>query len=503
MFEVFSANKCKEMDNDTINDIGIPGIILMENAAIAVCNEIMDKGNSFLILCGKGNNGGDALAICRHLLLLGKRVKVYIVSKDDNYTNDFKLNLNIIKKIMNNDDIIFIKSENEIDENLVRNLKKYDVVVDGIFGIGLNKELQGMFKRVIECVNKYSNFIVSIDIPSGLDSNFGIERGIAIKANLTCTFEVLKKGFLNYKALDYVGVIKVLKIGIPTHIKNQKSDNLYILEKHEYKELIPKRKVYGHKGTYGRALIVAGRRGFTGAAFITTECTVRAGAGLTTLVCNKDVQIALESKLIEAMTLGIDRQEVIEQIKGASSIAFGPGIGVGKEEENLLKRIISDSTCPIVIDADGITLLSKNKVLLERLRGRAIITPHPGEVARFLGITVSEVESNRIDIAKKIARKYGIVVLLKGYNTVISNGNNTYINTTGNSKMASGGMGDALTGIINAFLSQGIECSEAAILGAYIHGRIADRLANEFYIVNARDIIRELPKEINNIIVDN
>lgn len=165
----------------------------------------------------------------------------------------------------------------------------------------------------------------------------------------------------------------------------------------------------------------------------------------------------------------------------------------------MLGKVINNSICPIVIDADGIVLLGKNKSLLNNLKDRAIITPHPGEMARFLGLTVEEVEANRVNIAKEVASKYGIVVLLKGYNTVISNGKDVYINPTGNSKMASGGMGDALTGIINGFLSQGVSLEQAALLSAYIHGKIADRLGKSSYIVNARDIIGELPKEINTI----
>ena len=343
-------------------------------------------------------------------------------------------------------------------------------------------------------------FIVSIDIPSGLDCDLGIERAIAVHADITYTFEVIKQGFLNYKAIDCVGNMKILKIGVPEQIKRINSGNFYVLEKYEYKQLLSKREVYGHKGSYGRALVVAGRRGFTGAAFITTECTVRAGAGLTTLICNEEVQTALSSRFVEAMTLNWDNNEVVETIKNASSIAFGPGIGTGHKEEKLLEQVINNSKCPIVIDADGITLIGENKSLLEALKGRAIITPHPGEMARFLGITVEDVECDRTNITRMVAKKYGIVVLLKGYNTVISDGKNIYINPTGNSKMASGGMGDALTGIINAFLSQGVKLEQAALLGAYIHGNIADRLGEQAYIVNARDIINELPKEINSII---
>lgn len=503
MFEVFSDDQCKSMDNNAIHNIGIPSIILMENAAIEVYREILNKGNSFLILCGKGNNGGDALAICRHLILSGKKAKVYIISKNEHYTNDFKLNFNILSNILSRDNIINIKSEEDINDNFINDIKGYDVVVDGIFGVGLNRELDKMYKAIIKNVNEYSNIIASIDIPSGLDANTGNHRGIAVKANFTYTFEVIKKGFLNYNALNYIGKLKVLKIGIPDYIKNEQSKNIYILENKDYKELIPKRELYGHKGNYGRALVVAGSVGYTGAAFITTECTVRAGAGITTLLCSEDIQELLSSKLIEAMTKSIDKPEAIELIKTANSIAFGPGIGIDEKHEQLLRKVIDNSICPIVVDADGITLLGKNKELLKKLKGRAIITPHPGEMARFLGISVREVEDDRINITQMVAKKYQIVVLLKGYNTVISDGKNTYINPTGNSKMASGGMGDALTGIINAFLSQGSKCCEAAMLGAYVHGRIADVLSEKFYIVNARDIIRELPKEINNILVNN
>lgn len=498
MLEVFTVDQCKRMDKQSIVDIGIPGIILMENAALAVFNEIVQKGSSFLILCGKGNNGGDALALSRHLILAGKKVRVYIISSDKNFTPDFQTNFNIVKNLIDEEDLLFISSENDVNCQMAKDLEDYDVIIDGIFGVGLNKDLIGMYKKSIEYINLYGKFIVAIDVPSGLDCNLGIERGIAVHANVTYTFEVVKRGFLNYKAIDCIGRFQILKIGIPKDVKKANTGNIYILEKEEYRQLLPKREIYGHKGSYGRALIAAGRRGFSGAAFITTECTVRTGAGLTTLICDEEVQTVLGNRLIEAMTLNW-RDDVINIIRNADSIAFGPGIGTGDREEKLLSQVINNSMCPILIDADGITLLGKNKSLLDNLRGRAIITPHPGEMARFLGITVEEVEADRIKIAKEVASKYGIIVLLKGYNTVISNGKQVYINPTGNSKMASGGMGDALTGIINGFLSQGINIEHAALLGAYVHGRIGDRLGENFYIVNARDIINELPKEINNI----
>lgn len=498
MLEVLTVDQCKEMDKQSIIGVGIPGIVLMENAALAIFNQIVNKGDSFLILCGKGNNGGDALALSRHLILAGKKVKVYIISSDKNFTPDFQTNFNIVENLINEEELFFIGSENDVNAQMSKDLENYNVIVDGVFGVGLNKDLTGMYKKIIEYINLFGKFVVSIDVPSGLDCDLGIERGIAVHADVTYTFEVIKKGFLNYKAIDCIGNLEMIKIGIPENIKKSNTGNIYILEKDEYKQLIPKRKIYGHKGSYGRALIVAGRRGFFGAAFITTECTVRTGAGLTTLICDEDVEKALGNRLVEAMTLTW-KDDFIDIIKNANSIGFGPGIGTGIREGKLLYQVINNSRCPIVIDADGIILLGKNKTLLNGLKGRAIITPHPGEMARFLGITVEEVEADRIKIAKEVASKYGIIVLLKGYNTVISNGEQVYINPTGNSKMASGGMGDALTGIINGFLSQGINVEHATLLGAYIHGKIGDKLGEKNYIVNARDIINELPKEINNI----
>ena len=501
MINILSADQCREMDKKTINNIGIPEIVLMENAASEVYKKINIKGEAFLILCGKGNNGGDGLALARKLVIEGKKVKVYIISKDNNYTESFRCNLNVLTNILDNENIVFISDENDLNDNFVVDLQNYDIIVDAIFGVGLNKDISGMFKSVIEQINKYGKYIVAMDVPSGLNCNTGVVMGTSVRADKTYTFEAIKKGFLNYSAFEYIGNTEVLKIGIPNSVKNNLGKIINILEDNEYKRLVPKRKVYGHKGNYGRAIVVAGSNGFTGAAFITTECTVRAGAGLTTLVCNsREVQNVLENKVVEAMTITIDDEKVWDIIKNADTIAFGPGIGTGINQYSMLKKIISISNCPVIIDADGINVLADNKELLSGLKGRCIITPHPGEMARFIDKEISYVENNRIEIAEKTAEEYGIVVLLKGYNTIITDGKRIYINPTGNSKMSSGGMGDALTGIINAFVSQGMDLIDSALVSAYIHGKIADDLSDESYIINARDIIRNLPHKINEIV---
>lgn len=498
MIQVFSSQKCKEIDKKTIEEVGIPGLVLMENAARSLADELSYKNERFLIFCGKGNNGGDGLALARHLIMRGKLVKVYIVSKDQKYTKDFEINYSILKKL--NCKVIPINDDNSIDEKLINDIREYENIIDGIFGVGLNREINGIYKRVIESINKYGKNIISIDVPSGLNSDSGIVENIAVKANVTYTFEVIKKGFLSNTSMEYIGDLKVLKIGIPDSIKIKSSEKFYILEKDDYKSLIPERKKYGHKGNYGRALIAAGSMGFTGAAYITTECTVRSGAGLTTLICDKEIQDLLSSKLIEAMTINSESDQLIKLIQNADSIAFGPGIGTSEKQKDLLKLIIEKSKCPLIIDADGITILANNKELFKLLKGRCLITPHPGEMSRLTNIPINEIELNRESVAKKVAAQYEIMVLLKGHKTIITDGKTTYANPTGNSKMASGGMGDALTGIINGFVSQGLDLMNATLLSAYLHGYIADELSKEVYIVNARDIIEHLPEKINKLI---
>ncbi|WP_244833965.1 NAD(P)H-hydrate dehydratase [Clostridium sp. BJN0001] len=500
MIDVLSSKNCRMQDKETIERVGIPSVVLMENAALKIFYDIKDKGNKFLIFCGTGNNGGDGLAIARHLIETKKEVIVYIVGNIKKLSNENKIYLNILNNIMEIKNIRNIADTLENYDDVIKEVEQNDIIIDAMFGTGLSRNLSQMYVKLIDIINDYGKYKVSIDIPSGLDCDTGKIYKAAVHADTTYTIENMKLAFLIYNAIEYIGNIKIIKIGIPDKVKRKFSENIYIMERDEYKYLIPCRKIYGHKGNYGNAVIVSGKDSFTGAAFICTECTVRAGAGLTTLITHPNIKNLMSSKLIEAMTMGLEDENVIKKIKAADSIAFGPGFGFSILEENFLKKVIENSNCNLVIDADGITILSRNKELFTKLKNRTVITPHPGEMARLADTTIESVESDRIGIAKSIAKKYGIVVLLKGYNTVITDGNDTYINKTGNSKMASGGMGDALTGIINALLSQKMSPVNAAVLGAYIHGNIADTIAQSSYIVNARDIISNLPKEIENLL---
>ncbi|WP_302671078.1 NAD(P)H-hydrate dehydratase [uncultured Clostridium sp.] len=487
------------IDKKAIEIVGIPSIVLMENAANEVFSRIKDLGESFTVICGTGNNGGDGLAIGRKLVLDKKEVHFIIISPRENYSSDFNINYDIIDNM--NCKISFIKDINDI-HNLKEIINSNEIIVDSIFGVGINKELNEFYKKVIETMNDSKKDIIAIDVPSGLDCNTGNPMGEAIKAKTTYTFEVVKLGFINYSSFKYLGDLKVIPIGIPDEVKDSINEGITILEDNYYKEIIREREIYGHKGDYGRAVIFAGSKGFTGAAYLATKACLKTGAGLTTLVTPKDIQDILSGMLIEAMTSNFNEEEKVEKlIKTANAIAYGPGLQSSREYEDFLLYISKNSNCHLVIDAEGINILSRRPEILDRLKGRMILTPHPGEMARLVGKSILEVESDRINIAKEYAKKYESIVLLKGYNTVITDGENIYINTTGNSKMASGGSGDCLTGMIVSLLAQKHSPLESALIGAYVHGKAGEITGKSKYSITASEIIEDISTIIHNIIM--
>lgn len=495
--EIMSREGCKALDKYTIDEIGIPSLVLMENAANEVFKKIVNSDDKFIIFCGNGNNGGDGLAIARKLILEEKDVYIVIVSKNEKYSGDFITNLNILNKLTNN----FIYIRNIDDINLLKELSnKYRTAIDCIFGVGLNRVLDGFYTKLISYINEKWKNIISIDVPSGLNCDSGEIMGASIVASKTYTFEVIKKGFIKYKALRYLGDTEVLKIGIPQYVKEINSEKIYILSRDEYRKLLRKRKKYGHKGSYGKVAILAGSKGYTGAAYISTQSCVVAGAGLTTLVTTKYVQDKLSSRLIEAMTANIDSMEDLKGLfKNVNVIAIGPGIDKEDKYKDIFADLIKYKDKKFVIDAGAFNLLKDNSEIMMGIKEKAILTPHPGEMARLIDKSIEYVEENRVEVAKKFAKENKVVVLLKGYNTIITDGEFVYINSSGNSKMASGGMGDCLTGIISALLAQGHTEIESALIGAYVHG-LAGELASEGkYSTIASEVIENISRAMNYI----
>jgi len=486
-----SKKNCSNIDKQTIDEYNMPGIILMENAAEQIFRNIRTLGNRYIIFCGNGNNGADGLAIGRKLIFDNKDVLFILLKPRKNPTEEFQVNFNILKSLKVN--MMIIDDIDKLDE-IQHLIEDFPIVIDSIFGIGLDRKLNDFYFKIIDIINNSNKKIIAVDVPSGLDADSGRPLGSAVKAHITYTVEVIKKGFIEYSALEYLGDLKVIQIGIPENVKQANNENIYALSRESYRNKLIKRKIYGHKGNYGRAVLVAGSIGCLGAARLATESCIRSGAGLTTLITSSEGRKLLSGSLVEGMLATFEDNEKVKYLLSkADAVAFGPGIKEDEESMKLLEEIIIDSPSSIIIDAGGINLLSKNKKCLCAVKDKVILTPHPGEMARLIGKDISYVEKNRIECSRAFAKQYKCIVLLKGYNTVITDGKNVFINKTGNSKMASGGMGDTLTGIITALVAQGYSNMDATLLGAYIHGLAAEYSARDRYSIIARDLIESIP----------
>ena len=499
--KIGTADIAKKIDNYCIDSLKIPGIVLMENACIKVLKHInLNKFNSFVVVCGKGNNGGDGFAVARHLVTLGKKVEVFLVGTAEGMSNDCSVNYAILKNMnIKINSINNLEDINELREALERN----HATIDAMFGIGLKGKVEGIYASVISVINENSSHILSIDVPSGLDSDNGKILGNCIRANKTVSFTLYKKGFLNYSADKLIGDIVIEDIGIPEFVISKFHENEFIMDKYMINKNIIQRDKYSYKGDYGRALVIAGSKGYTGAAYIATEAAVRSGAGLVTLCTYEDVYKILSCKLIEAMTISFqDTEKFKELFAKSNSIAIGPGLGNNEKTFNLVKDAILKANCPVIIDADGINVLSDRVDLLKEKNNKIILTPHLGEMSRLINMPIDYIKENRIEVAKNFAKKYDVILILKGYNTVITDGDKVVINPTGNSAMASGGMGDCLTGIITSFIAQGYDPMVAAYVGTFIHGYCGEKLSNNMFCVNASHVLDKLPmtiKEIQNL----
>lgn len=496
--KVADVDAMRSMDSYCINRLGIPGLILMENAALKVVKNICgDKFDSFSIVCSKGNNGGDGFAVARHLYNMGKEVNVFLIGNEDGMSGDCRTNYNIIRNI--GIPICKVDSFEKI-EILRKAVGNTDLCVDAIFGTGLSRDVEGVYYNVIDCINNYSRYIVSIDLPSGLDGNTGKVLGNCIKADKTVSFQALKKGFLKYDSRKFTGYISIEDIGIPEYVIEKLNIQDFVIDRGYIKSIIKKRDKYGHKGDFGRTLIIAGSRGFSGAAYISTQSAVRSGAGLVTLACREDIRDIMAAKLTEAMTMEIDNGKKLEVFVGKSdSVAIGPGMGDNEDTLNILEKTLSNSEKTVVVDADAINCASHNIGMIRNRKCKIVMTPHTGEMSRITGMSIDYIEENRLDTAKKFASKNNVILVLKGHDTIVTDGVKAAINSTGNSAMASGGMGDCLTGMIAGFSAQGYDAFEAACMAVYVHGMCGDRLSSNMFSVVASDVINEIPYVVKDI----
>ena len=502
-----SASRMRQLDEKTIKDCGIPGVVLMENAgrgAAVLAQEHFGNmsGRRVAVVCGRGNNGGDGFVIARVLKGWGARPVIYLLGQGKQIKGDAAINYEAAFKI--NLEIIEVTDEAGLE---IMDLAGVDLIVDAILGTGLNSEVKGLYKSVIGLINGSGRLVMAVDIPSGLDADTGRIWGSAVRADLTVTFGLPKAGHFLSPGEDLVGALEVVDIGIPPHILDEFGPVWELLLENNLAGILTPRARDGHKGHYGHVLVVAGSTGKTGAAAMAAEASARSGAGLVTLAVPESLNAILEQKVTEVMTEPLPEEEpgflakeavgrILELAQGKSVLALGPGLSTRPGAVEVVRELAAVCELPMVVDADGLNALADSGDLLKKAKGELVLTPHPGEMSRLTGRSTREIQSDRMTAALKFAEDQGVVLVLKGYRTVIGvPDGRAYLNTTGGPHMASGGMGDILTGIIAGLIAQGLSPLNAARLGVFAHGLAADQAAETKGVIGllASDLLAWLP----------
>jgi NAD(P)H-hydrate epimerase len=487
---VVSAEEMRRLDELTIAR-GTPGYVLMERAGegatAALLRQFPDlHGRRVVVVAGKGNNGGDGFVIARLLAGKGVNAEVLLLGRADEVRGDARRALQGLKGTAVQLREIFVQ---EAAHLLSAAFAGASLLVDAVFGTGLNAEVTGLHADALRRMNDAGIPIFAVDIPSGLDADRGRPLGIAIVAKATATFGFAKIGQVIQPGLQHVGAVSVIDIGIASEAVREVRPCVELLERHEVAALVPRRQPEAHKGTSGHLLIIAGSRGHTGAARLAAHAACRSGAGLTTLAGPASLNAIFALGIPEAMTatlpdvdgrISFEPDGLTHLIAGKQAIVIGPGLGTHEDAGRLLEHVLAIATVPVVVDADGLTCLARSFPVLEKSRCQVVMTPHPGEMARLLGRGTAAVQADRVGVARELASKHRCVVVLKGASSVVAAADGrAWINPTGNPGMASGGMGDVLAGLLGGLLAQGIAPPAAACLGTYLHGAVADVIANE------------------------
>jgi NAD(P)H-hydrate epimerase len=512
---IVTAGEMQEMDRRTIEDFGIPGMVLMENAGRGATRFLMEQfpdieEKTVGVIAGRGNNGGDGFVIARYLKQKGVHVRVYLLAKEKRVQGDALTNLGFLKPldvplVEIPDEASFLKFKSE--------MAGMDLWIDAILGTGLKSAVKGYFKTIIEYINGLNKPVFAVDMPSGLNSDTGQLCGAGIQATATATFAFAKTGHMVYPGADCTGKLDIVDIGIPPHIVAAVKPRHFLITQRLIQSYLFPRPAESHKGTAGHLLVIAGSTGKTGAASMASISALRAGAGLVTLAIAESLNPVLESQMLEAMTVPLPESKrgvlgdsafkaIQQELPGKKCLAIGPGIGQAGDTKKLIRRIIPASIVPIVVDADGINNLVGEVNNLKNAKAPIILTPHPGEMARLLETGISQVQQDRINCARKFAVDYGVHVVLKGARTVIAHPDGrVFVNPTGNTGMASGGMGDVLTGIIAGLVVQGLTAEAATCAGVYLHGAAADSLAEKMGPIGylAGDVMNAIPGEIKRV----
>ena len=475
--KIVTSAQMREIERIAIEELGTPSIVLMENAAAQVtkhCLNYLEKINnpSVFIFCGPGNNGGDGLAVSRQLQCKGIETKVI------NYKDSIK--------------------QSDIDA--------CDLIVDALLGTGISRDVDTNVKQLIEAINNSKKYVISVDIPSGIHCDTGHVMGCAVKADETITFCYPKTGLYLYPGAEHVGIIRVEDISIPKNLIDRVNPKTEILADNEAFNLLPVRKERSNKGSFGKVLVFAGSKEMPGAASLACSAAYMTGAGLVCACVVPDVASVIHHWQREVVTRIVPDKNgmyckesfdyIKEEINKASVIIIGPGIGRNIDISEFVYELLKFSKTPMVLDADALFAISENSSLFKTLKAPCVITPHPGEMSRLTGLQINEILENTSGTALNFANKNNVVTLLKDAHTIIASPDGRYnINITGNNSLSKAGTGDVLTGMIAGFIAQGVDTYTASILGAYFHGKAAEKacLTKSNYSVIASDLLDLIP----------
>lgn len=509
--KVATAAQMRELDRRAIEEYGLPGVALMENAGREVARKVEEilggaAGRKICIFAGKGNNGGDGFVAARHLAGGGAQVTVFLAGGPEGIGGDARTNLDTLVKA--GADLCPLSGPRDLDKAALA-ATLADCLVDALLGTGFRGEVGGDLAEMVKIINTAGKPVVAVDIPTGIDADSGQVRGVAVRAGHTVTFALPKPGLLLQPGADCAGDVTVAGIGFPQRLLAEAALTQNAVTAADIRALLPARRPWAHKGTSGRAIVVAGSPGLTGAAALAATAALRAGAGLVTLGVAESLQPLMAVKLTEVMTKALPEtttgslglaavQPVAELAAAADVLAVGPGLGRDAETAAAVREIIRTVACPLVIDADALNALSGHAEVLQEAAALPVLTPHPGELARLTGLPVAAINADRLAVAREVAARFAAIVVLKGAATVIAYPDGeAFINTTGNAGLATGGTGDVLTGVIAAFIAQGLTSHDAAVAGVYIHG-LAGNLAaaNGMIGMAAGDLLAALPAAI-------
>lgn len=514
---VVSAEEMRWCDATAIKQYGIPSLLLMENAGRQAAEEANDMlglsgDRSVLIFCGKGNNGGDGFVLARHLHNKAAIVTVILMAAPREFSGDARANFGILQKIQKkNPGSLSIR---RYSKGVLRGLRKPNLIVDAIFGTGFSGEVKKPMTEVICWMNESGVPVLAVDIPSGVNGTSGVVENVAVRATVTVTFGLLKSGLICNQGRDCSGRVKRVDIGIPSVVSNDKKLRTKLIEAGDVRRELPSRPSTAHKYSVGKVFVLAGSKGYTGAAALCATSALKAGAGAVILGTPESVYPILARKLNETIvvplpatsdgTLSLDGElAIVEKMSWADVVVIGPGLSQQAETRKLIRSLLQRFEGKIVLDADGLNVFAGKSVgTLRRANASLILTPHSGELSRLTGSSSAEIDRTRIESARQASKFLNATVVLKGAPTATATEDGTvYLNATGNPGMATVGSGDVLAGIIAGFWAQRMQKEAAAYAGVFIHGLAGDLACEKLgeRSLVAHDLVHFLPNALQGL----